>query len=242
MIHRVQLETFDGPIELLIYLVRQQELSISEIPIALVTDQYLNYIQSRASINIENAAEFLLMAVVLIRMKMRSLLPRPEGENLETGSLVSMDEIMAEFRRYQQAAQVLSGLETQRRNLFPRSGASRAELDTSGDVMLLTNAFRRIIAQLEPKADWVVERVQLHIAECLIALRALLAEHRVIDFDEYLRTLPDLARVIITFLAVLELTRLGEIRVSQDEVTGGILLFRRAAPPAQSDPEPGEGS
>ena len=100
MIHRVQLDTFEGPIELLLYLVREQELNIEEIPIARVTDQYLSYIQSPPRLSIENATEFLLMAVVLIRLKMRSLLPRPQTEDLETGALVSMDEIVAEFQRY----------------------------------------------------------------------------------------------------------------------------------------------
>jgi segregation and condensation protein A len=227
MIHRVQLETFDGPIELLLYLVREQELDIAEIPIARVTDQYLSCIQGVASLNLENAAEFLLMAVVLIRMKMRSLLPRPPSENLDTGTLVNMDDIVAEFRRYQEAAHLLGGMEETRRNLFPRAGASRIEMSTGGDVLLLTNAFQAVVKRLAPKDDFVVERVQLRIEERLLSLRNVLAGQRVVDFIEYLTTMTTISEIIITFLAALELARLGEIRVSQDEATGAIYIFRR---------------
>lgn len=231
MIHHVRLDQFDGPIELLIYLVRNQELDIGEIPIARITDQYLDFIRDRTSLNIDQAAEFLLMAVVLIRLKMRSLFPRP-AESLETGTTVNLDEIVAEFQRYRHAAELLSGMETDRRNLFPRSGAGAAEFDAGADVMLLTQAFRKVISKLAPKDDWVVERVQLRIEERLAALRAVLAEQRVVDFLAYLAALGTVPEVVITFLAALELARLGEIRVSQDEETGAINLFRRAPPGA----------
>jgi len=242
MVHDVQLTpVFQGPIELLLYLVREQELAIAEIPIARITDQYFHWLQSRTSLNLENAAEFLLMAVVLIRLKMRSLLPRPTDENLDTGTLVSMGELVAEFQRYRQAAELLSGFEERRRSLFPRAGASRVELDTSADVGILTSAFRDIISKLAPRDDWVVERVQLRIEATLTELRRMIAENRVVNLVDYLATLETLSEIIITFLAALEMTRLGEIRVSQDETTAAILLFRRitaAAPPGE---DPGGG-
>lgn len=240
MIHHVRLEQFEGPIELLLYLIREQKLDITEIPIARITDQYLAYIRSRPAINLEHAAEFLLMAVVLIRLKMRSLLPRPQDEALDTGSVISLDELVAEFQRYRQAAQFLSGMEEQRRNLFPRSGARSIEADTGGDVLLLTRAFQAIVRRLGPPEDWVVERVQLRIEERLEILRALLAEHRMLDFLEHLSSLTKLSEIIITFIAALELARLGEIRVSQDEETGAILLFRRNAPAVAVPPAPTE--
>jgi segregation and condensation protein A len=240
LMHDIKLAPlFQGPIELLLYLVREQELPIAEIPIARITDQYLHWLEAQSSLNLENASEFLLMAVVLIRLKMRSLLPRPKDENLDTGSLVSMDELVAEFKRYREAAEVLSGYETERRNVFPRAGASRVELDTSADVMILTNAFREIISKLAPKDDWVVERVQLRIEETLTELRRLVAGQRMVNLLDYLATRPTLAQVIIAFLAALEMARLGEIRVSQDELTGAILLFRRVVPAEPPAPEPG---
>jgi segregation and condensation protein A len=239
MIHRVQLDTFEGPIELLLYLVREQELNIEEIPIARVTDQYLSYVQSLPRLSIENATEFLLMAVVLIRLKMRSLLPRPQTEDLETGALVSMDEIVAEFQRYREAANVLAQKEDERRRLFPRAGAAPRDFAESGDVMLLTETLRTILSRAEAADDWVVERVQLRIENALQTLRAQLLEHRALDFVKYLAGLPKLTEVIITFLAALELARLGEIRISQDWETGAIMLFHRVAPiPGPAVPAP----
>jgi segregation and condensation protein A len=239
MIHRVQLDTFEGPIELLLYLVREQELNIEEIPIARVTDQYLTYLQSLPRLNIENAAEFLLMAVVLIRLKMRSLLPRPQAEDLETGALVSMDEIVAEFQRYREAANVLAQKEEERRRLFPRAGAAPRDFAESGDVMLLTETLRTILSRAEAADDWVVERAQLRIENALQTLRGQLIEHRALDFIKYLTSLAKLTEIIITFLAALELARLGEIRISQDWETGAIMLFHRVSPaPRLSTPAP----
>jgi len=86
------------------------------------------------------------MAVVLIRLKMRSLLPRPQTEDLETGALVSMDEIVAEFQRYREAANVLAQKEEERRRLFPRAGAAPGIFAESGDVMLLTETLRTILS------------------------------------------------------------------------------------------------
>jgi len=227
MIHQVQLETFEGPIELLLYLVREQELNIEEIPIARITDQYLSYIQSLPHVSIEQAAEFLLLAVVLIRLKVRSLLPRTPTEDLETGALVSMDEIVAEFQRYREAANVLAQKEDERRRLFPRAGAAPRDYAGAGDIMLLTETLRAIISRAEPSDDWVVERAQLRIENALQTLRGLMIEHRALDFIAYLTGLHKLTEVIITFLAALELARLGEIRISQDWQTGAILLFHR---------------
>jgi len=229
MIHHVQLEQFDGPIELLVYLVRRQELDVAEIPIARITDQYVAYLQTLDNLNIENAAEFLLLAVVLIRLKVRSLLPRVPPEALDTGSTVSLNEIVAEFQRYREAARILSEREERQRDLFPRAGASQVVLETKGDVMLLTGAFQSIIDRLTPEKDWVVDRVKLRIEERLAALRTLLADNRVVDFMAYLGKLSDLSEIIITFLAALELARLGEIRVSQDDDTGQLILYRRIA-------------
>jgi segregation and condensation protein A len=226
MIHRVQIETFDGPLELLLYLVQKQELDIEAIPIVRVTDQYLNYIQSLDRLNLENAAEFLLLAVVLIRLKMRSLLPRPELEDLETGSTVSWGEIAAEFERYREVASRLSRMEEERRRLFPRAGTGTRDFAGSGDVMILTEAFRSVLKKLEPKEDWLVERVQLRIEETIESLREVMREHRMLNFIDHLMSLPGLGEVIITFLAALELVRLGEVRVSQDEETGAINLFQ----------------
>ena len=108
--------------------------------------------------------------------------------------------------------------------------------------MLLTETLRAIISRAEPSDDWVVERVQLRIENALLTLRGLMIERRVLDFISYLASLPRLTEVIITFLAALELARLGEIRISQDWETGAILLFYRpprASGALPSTPSPG---
>ncbi|MEO0107977.1 MAG: ScpA family protein [candidate division WOR-3 bacterium] len=227
MIHFVQLEQFEGPMELLLFLFREQELDITEVPIAQITDEYLRHLQASPRLNIEQAAEFLLMAVVLIRLKMRSLLPRPLPETLETGATVTMDEIAAEFQRYRQAAGLLEDMAERQRSLFPRAGRAAPADEPEADVQLLTQAFQAIIARLANKEDWTIEPVQLHIEEAIGMLRALLARGAVVDLLSYLRQLPSIKEIIITFLAALELARLGELRVTQDPVTETIRLYPR---------------
>jgi chromatin segregation and condensation protein Rec8/ScpA/Scc1 (kleisin family) len=102
--------------------------------------------------------------------------------------------------------------------------------------MLLTETLRAIMSRAEPADDWVVERVQLRIENALQTLRGLLIERRTLNFISYLAGLPRLTEVIITFLAALELARLGEVRISQDWETGAILLFYR---PLRANPDPG---
>ncbi len=228
----VRLELFEGPVELLLYLVRTNELDVTDVPIAQLTDDFLVWVRTASVLNMEAAADFLVMAAVLLRLKVRQLLPRVPTEDLDTPAL-SLEQILDEFRRFQQAARVLSEREAVRRQMFPRLGETpRARLADSEDLMLLTSALQRVLSRLEPEPVVRLAPRRLRLEDRIADLRELVRTRGAVGFDEAVsgRTV---AEVIVMFIAVLELVRLGEVRVRQDTEFGTIRLELK-----QPDPKP----
>ncbi|MEO0079681.1 MAG: segregation/condensation protein A [candidate division WOR-3 bacterium] len=221
----VRLEIFEGPIELLLYLVRQKELDITAVPIGRLTEDYLSYLRSTSVIDMEAAADFLVMAAILVRLKVRYLLPRPAEEDLTTPT-VTLEQIIDQFRKYQRVAQLLSAREKERRQMFPRRGETpRSRLAEGEDLVVLAAAFRRVVARLVPTLPLQFEPRRVRIEDKLAELRQLLAERQRVQFDEAVVG-HSLAELIVTFIALLELVRLGEVRVEQESHFGAIWLER----------------
>jgi segregation and condensation protein A len=239
MDYKVQLELFEGPIELLLYLVRKNELDIFDIPIGRLTDDYLTYLQQLPKINIEHAADFIVMAVILIRLKMRLLLPSAEAEPVEEVA-ISLEQILEEFRKYQKAAQLLSGLEEKRYNLFPRSGEEVYDFEGGGDLFALIQTFNAVLEKLAPKESLKIEPRKIRIEEKLDFLRALILEKKEIVFLDVVKDCTEIDEVISIFLAALELIRLGEISVKQDQEFGTIKLVLREPKTLERVPETGQ--
>ncbi|MEO0082408.1 MAG: segregation/condensation protein A [candidate division WOR-3 bacterium] len=222
----VRLELFEGPVELLLYLVRKNELDVLDIPVGRLTDDFLGFVRAAVDLNLEAAADFLVMAGVLLRLKMRRLLPPKAEEDLSTPT-VTLDQILDEFRRYQQAARVLSEKEQERRLMFPRPlVVLRDEAATQEEIMVLTLAFRRLLARLKPDRLVEVAPVRIRFEDKLAELRAFLHDRTKADFEEALAS-NTITELIIMFICVLELVRLGEIRIFQEEQFGRITLELR---------------
>lgn len=227
------LELFEGPVELLLYLVRKAELDVFDVPVARLTDDYLAFLRRAETIDMEAAADFVVMAAVLLRLKTRQLLPRSPDESLDTPA-VTLEGILDDFRRYQHVAGLLAGREAERRLMFPRRGETpRSALADSGDMLLLAAAFKRVLSRLQPEKPVAVEPRRIRVEDRIEALRRLARERGTIAFDEAV-TGSTLAEVIVMFIAVLELIRLGELAVSQDQEFGRILLVKREAQPPSS--------
>ncbi len=226
-----RLELFEGPVELLLYLVRKKELDVFDVPIGQLTDDFLAFVRGTAELNLEAAADFLVMAGVLLRLKMRQLLPRPGDEELDTPT-VSLEQILDEFRRFQRAAHVLSEKEEDRRRLFPRVATlPQSRLAENEDLSVLTQAFQRVLKRIRSAPIVEVAPRKVRFEDRLDELRRLLRANDRLDFEQLLVN-NTLTEAIITFIAILELVRLGELRVHQDEQFGTITLERRSEPPA----------
>jgi len=224
------LELFEGPVELLLYLVRKAELDVFDVPIARLTDDYLTFLRRTETLEMEAALDFMVMAAVLLRLKARQLLPRSPDENLDT-PVVTLDGILDDFRRYQHVAGLLAGREAERRLMYPRRGESpRSVLADSGDMVLLAAAFKRVLARLQPEKPLPVEPWRIRVEDRIEALRRLLRERGALAFEEAVFG-STLAEVIVMFIAVLELIRLGELSVRQEQEFGTIQLVRRDLTP-----------
>ncbi len=219
----VRLEVFEGPVELLLYLVRKNELDVMDIPIGRLTDDYLAYLRSTSCLQLDAAADFLMMAAVLLRLKVRALLPKPAEEDLSTPQ-ISLEQILDTYRRFQSAAQILAQREKEQWLRFPRPGEEpRSAVAESEDLILLTRAFSRLVARLKPQPKLTVIPPKIRIEDKITQLRQLLKERVEIDFDEAVSG-ATLSELVITFLALLELVRLGEVRVEQQVPFGTIRL------------------
>ncbi len=224
--HEVRLEMFEGPVELLLYLVRKNELDVFDVPISRLTDDFLGFVRSAQKLNLEAAADFLVMAGVLLRLKMRRLLPSQKEEELETPT-VTLEQILDEFRKYQQAARLLSDREQERRLVFPRpSVIPRGRPPQKEDLSLLTTAFRRLLEKIKPGPMPEVAPRKIRFEDKLEELRQLIHNHGTIDFEQALSS-STLTELVVMFIALLELVRLGEIRIRQEKQFGTITLELR---------------
>ncbi|HDR00131.1 MAG TPA: hypothetical protein ENN51_07610 [candidate division WOR-3 bacterium] len=228
----VRLDLFEGPVELLLWLVRKNELDVGDVPIGRLTDDFLGFVREAPTLNMESTADFLVMSGILVRLKIRSLLPRPREEDLDTPG-VTLEQILDEFRQYQEAARVLSRREDERRQLWPRPGgnlppapaAAREELST------LTGAFRRLLARVRTEPLVEVAPIKIRFEDKLAELRRLLHRRGRLSFEGAVtgRTITEL---IVMFIAVLELVRTGEIEIAQPHQFSDIELVART--PAQA--------
>ena len=229
----VRLDLFEGPVELLLYLVRKNELDVVDVPVARLTDDFLAAVRQATELDMESASDFLIMSAVLLRLKARALLPRSPEEDLSTPT-VSLDQIMDEFRRYQQVARLLSDKESERRLLYPRAGESpRSKLAESEDVVALAAALKRVLAKLTPERVAQIAPPKVRLEDKIADLRRIMRERKSVDFEEVV-TGTTVAEVIVVFIAVLELVRLGELRVRQQAEFGTIRLELRE-PEAAAD-------
>jgi segregation and condensation protein A len=242
--YHVRLPVFDGPMELLLHLIRKNEVDIYDIPIAEITRQYLETLDLMEELNIDLASEFLVMAATLIHIKSKMLLPPPheDGTTDEVGEDPRNELVkrLLEYQRYKEAAQQLHQQEELRAALWIRPDeAIRSLSGTNGhdeapvegllevDLFALFSAFRGVLERIRQRADLVYETETISIEEMIERVKARLAPGSHLYFADLFETATHRAAVIVTFLAILELTRLREIRIFQQTLFGPIHVERR---------------
>jgi len=228
MDYRVKLPVYEGPLDLLLFLLQKDELDIYDIPIARVTEQYLAYLELMDDLNLTLAGEFFVMAATLMEIKSAMLLPRaapPPGEELEDPRAALVAQLL-EYRRYKQAALDFAALEAEQALRFPAGGDGRFKNDEfSGEnIFALLSAFKDVLARAPQRRDVIpAERgpsMEDQLASCRARLRAAGGRLRFDELFEGSRIV-----VVVTFLALLELLRSGECRVRQDRPFGEIWIY-----------------
>jgi segregation and condensation protein A len=240
--YKVKLDSFEGPLDLLLHLIRKSEVSIYDIPISLITEQYLGYIELMQELNLDVAGEFLVMASTLIHIKSRTLLPRPDPTQEDAGPEEDPREALVrrllEHQKYKAAAELLHDRETLRSAQFMRPDARVAdaagdeyEPEIEVDLFSLLAAFRGVLTRAMRRPRMVLPPEQISIEDRMHQLLARLSETEACGFED-LFTDGDGSRgfMIVTFLALLEMIRLKLIRVFQSGSFGEIRVYKRARP------------
>jgi len=234
--YKVKIERFEGPLDLLLFLIKQEEINIYDIPIAQITRQYLEYIGMMELLNLELAGEFLVMAATLMRIKARTLLPRrPEEAEEEDDPRRELVQQLLEYQRFKQAASSLEALEYQRRLLYPRpaggDGDRVAEVECACSLFDLIAAFKKVLEKSEVRC-LEVKAEEISIEEKIEFLRGRIEQADVIAFGDLFEVGAPRSHLVVTFLALLEVLRLGLATVKQTRTFGEIWIHRAGPRPA----------
>jgi segregation and condensation protein A len=242
----VRLHNFEGPLDLLLHLIKQHEVSIYDIPIALITQQYLEYLELMQELDLDVAGEFLVMAATLIHIKSRMLLPRPDPaqEDPEEDPREALVRRLLEHQKFKAAAELLHEREIQRSAQWGRPDGRLAavvgeapEPEIEVDLFSLMAAFRQVLERARHRPVVVLPPEQISIETRIEQLLARLSESEACGFEELFGDVQTRAGLIVTFLALLEMIRLKIVRVFQQGTFGPIRVYKRSTEPAAAAAE-----
>src|SRR3954447_22406353 len=235
----VHLANFEGPLDLLLHLIKRNEVSIYDIPIALITKQYIDYIDLMQDLNLDVAGEFLVMAATLIHIKSRMLLPRidPAQEDPDEDPREALVRRLLEHQKFKAAAELLHERETLRSAQWTRPDALIAEIageppepEVEVDLFSLISAFRTVVERAKARPKVYLPAEQIPIEERIEQLMMRLSETEACGFEDLFEDVQTKAGLVVTFLALLEMIRLKLIRVFQTGVIGPIRVYKRQRP------------
>jgi segregation and condensation protein A len=235
----VRLDNFEGPLDLLLHLIKRHELSIYDIPIFTITKQYLDYIDLMQEMNLDVAGEFLVMAATLIHIKSRMLLPRadPTQEDPDEDPREALVRRLLEHQKFKAAAELLHERETLRSAQWTRPDGPIAEIageapepEVEVDLFSLISAFRAVVERAKQRPRGYLPSEQIPIEDRIEQLMAMLSETEACGFEDLFADVQSRAGMIVTFLAMLEMIRLKLIRVFQSGSMGPIRVYKRARP------------
>jgi segregation and condensation protein A len=226
--YKVKLEVFEGPLDLLLYLIKKDEIDIYDISLERITSQYLEYLQAFKELNIELAGEFVVMAANLIYLKSRSLLPvdqqPPEEDAGEDDPRWELIRQLIEYKKFKEAAAELHVRELEQEKVFAREGASSSALQEPlrlGEVGIfqLINAFQTVIKRIEARQDLQeIFGERFSVSEKIDSILHRVGTGAPVRFSELFGAVASRLEVVVTFLALLELIRLKQVRAVQKSI------------------------
>jgi segregation and condensation protein A len=245
---RIQLPVFEGPLDLLLYLIRRNKIEIHDIPIAPITRQYMEYLELMRELNLELAGEFMVMAATLIHIKSKMLVPlspaEAEGEEDGEDPREALVQRLLEFQRYKEAAGILHQQAEIRAATWTRPESALPSFDDSGEEMLeaglfdLIAAFKELLERRKTLLAHEIGEGGKSIEQRIDELLELIREGESLEFLELFRALESKAEMIVTFLALLELIRLKRVKIYQRGIFGAIRVFRPVGPLVDGAPQP----
>ena len=237
---RIHPSVFEGPLDLLLYLIRREKVDIHDIPIAPITRQYMEYLDLMQELSLDVAGDFMVMAATLIHIKSKMLVPveptESEGEDETEDPRAELVRRLVEFQRYKDAAGVLHQQAQIRAATWMRPDSVVPRFDDAGEEMLeaglfdLIAAFKELLDRRKALLAHEVDAEGKSIEERIEEMLALIKEGESIEFLELFAAQETKGDMILTFLALLELIRLRRVRVYQRGIFGSIRVFRPVGP------------
>ena len=226
---KLVLGEFAGPMDLLLYLIRQEQVSIYDIPIARITNEYLRYLRLMQGMDITVASDFLVMAATLIEIKSKMLLPRDpavsEEELLEDDPRRELVERLLEHQKYKAAAEMLWSRATVEQAVYTRAPieTDKENPEVSAGAFDLLRVFQQILARRKEEVLMEIEREEVSMAEMLERLRNMIFSAGELNMRDFFERTETRRELVLAFLSVLELVRTTEIRLFQSQTFGDII-------------------
>lgn len=235
MTYKVQLPVFEGPLDLLLYLIKKEELNIYDIPISRIADQYLEYLEMMKLLDLDIAGEFILMAATLMHIKSKMLLPAEEKEELSPEEIDPREELVSkllEYKKFKEAAAQFKDMHTKRRDVFtrlPGNDASEILEDQQyfeASVFDLITAFSKVLKEVPREVFHRIIKDEFTVSGKIHDIVHMLVDSKAIYFSELFKKAKSRTEVITIFLALLELVKLKEVVVKQGDAFGEIEIVR----------------
>ena len=233
MSYEVKLDIFEGPLDLLLYLIKKEEVDIYNIPIAAVTDQYLQHVELMRSMNLDLAGEYLVLAATLLHIKSKMLLPveeKEDGEPEEPDPRAELVRQLLEYQTFKEAALNLNARALLERDVFKLGAAPEIQAGDEEEMIEvslfdLVEAFREIVSNIKEKEllDFDIEKISL--SDRIHQILERLSAEKSLNFRDLLEDVHDRTMIIYTLLAILELMKMRIVRAYQSHTFGPIRIF-----------------
>ncbi len=232
---KIKLNTFEGPLDLLLFFIKRDELDIYDIPISYITTEYLKYLEMIKILDLEQAGDFILLASTLMHIKVRMLLPKEineQGEEIDPRA--ELVQQLLEYKRYKEMAEEFSFFETEQRKIFYRGNFNldeRSAFDDTGlllkniTVFDLARAFQKIMSNLKPEPVHQIKRIPVTIEEQMDYIRKKLEIDREIVFSRLVTGLKMKIQIVYTFIALLEMVRMQLIGIMESENFNDFVVY-----------------
>jgi segregation and condensation protein A len=234
--YRVKLQTFEGPLDLLLFFIKRDELDIYDIPISRITKEFLEYLHLMQKLDLEVAGDFIVMAAELMQIKVRMLLPKAPGEEEEEDPRADLVRRLLEYKRFKEAGVVLSSLEDESAKLFFRQGfhADPKEITLEDQEESLRNitmfnlisAFKRVLDSVPKKVFHDVEMMNVTIDEQMSYIADLFRFREEVTFFELVAHMTEKIRIIVTVIAMLEMVKNRLIAIRPTIVEDDFIVYK----------------
>lgn len=234
--YKIKLDHFEGPLDLLLFFIKRDELNIYDIPIAKITKEFLEYVNLITELDLEIAGDFILMASTLMHIKVRLLLPKEIDEKGdEIDPRADLIKALLEYKRYKEMADELSDYESEQRKISFRGNNEADEKQAPPDLNILlrnvsiydlAKSFKRIIDGIKPEVVHEITKTNISIDEQISFILDKLEQHNELHFLSLVYEMNEKIRIVITFIALLELVKAGKIGILESTKFNDFVLIR----------------